>query len=247
MTGALRRDGAALTRRHRLADAARVSRLRDAAAPLRPSATAAARSSARSAAGGFRRFKPHWNRPGALCWRCGSQERHRAVGCSPHAAPSGSAARPLLHFRPSGACAPPAGERGLRYETSDLDQRRRDRGSTSPRSTCPTGGRRDHLQPRARARGRGPPRWRAAPRSSRRAAKRWSWFRSITRAPPPTKTLRSRTRRNAKERFWQHDHVRLYAPDIADRLRAAGFEVTASKAHGDRRLRAGRALRPARV
>ena len=26
--------------------------------------------------------------------------------------------------------------------------------------------------------------------------------------------------------FWQFDHVRLYAPDIADRLNAAGFEVT---------------------
>ena len=25
--------------------------------------------------------------------------------------------------------------------------------------------------------------------------------------------------------FWQSDHVRLYAPDIADRLRAAGFDV----------------------
>lgn len=25
--------------------------------------------------------------------------------------------------------------------------------------------------------------------------------------------------------FWQEDHVRLYAPDIADRLRSAGFEV----------------------
>jgi hypothetical protein len=25
--------------------------------------------------------------------------------------------------------------------------------------------------------------------------------------------------------FLQHDHVRLYAPDIAERLRAAGFDV----------------------
>ena len=25
--------------------------------------------------------------------------------------------------------------------------------------------------------------------------------------------------------FWQHDHVRLYGPDIAERLRAAGLEV----------------------
>jgi len=30
----------------------------------------------------------------------------------------------------------------------------------------------------------------------------------------------------ARERaFWQHDHVRLYAPDIAGRLGRAGFEV----------------------
>ena len=24
------------------------------------------------------RFKEDWNRPDALCWRCGAQERHRA-------------------------------------------------------------------------------------------------------------------------------------------------------------------------
>ncbi|MEA2289545.1 MAG: hypothetical protein QOD55_1542, partial [Solirubrobacteraceae bacterium] len=27
------------------------------------------------------------------------------------------------------------------------------------------------------------------------------------------------------EAFWQHDHVRLYAPDVAERLTAAGFRV----------------------
>jgi hypothetical protein len=26
--------------------------------------------------------------------------------------------------------------------------------------------------------------------------------------------------------YWQHDHVRLYAPDIADRLAEAGLDVT---------------------
>jgi hypothetical protein len=25
--------------------------------------------------------------------------------------------------------------------------------------------------------------------------------------------------------FWQHDHVRLYAPDIGERLAAVGFDV----------------------
>jgi len=29
--------------------------------------------------------------------------------------------------------------------------------------------------------------------------------------------------------FWQHDHVRLYAPDIADRLRSAGLDVSAER------------------
>jgi len=28
-----------------------------------------------------------------------------------------------------------------------------------------------------------------------------------------------------KAAFWQHDHVRLYAPDIVGRLERAGFEV----------------------
>ena len=27
----------------------------------------------------FDRFRDDWNRPNAICWRCGSHERHRAL------------------------------------------------------------------------------------------------------------------------------------------------------------------------
>jgi hypothetical protein len=39
--------------------------------------------------------------------------------------------------------------------------------------------------------------------------------------------------------YWQHDHVRLYAPDIGERLRAAGFAVE--------RIQPGRAFEAATV
>ncbi|MDQ3647415.1 MAG: methyltransferase domain-containing protein, partial [Actinomycetota bacterium] len=35
------------------------------------------------------------------------------------------------------------------------------------------------------------------------------------------------TREQRERAYWQHDHVRLYAPDIADRLQEAGLEVEA--------------------
>src|SRR5437764_5609711 len=70
----------------------------------------------------FSRFKDDWNRPNALCWRCGSHERHRALWLLLEQRPQLLAgARSLLHFAPEWAI----GRRlkripNLRYVTADL-------------------------------------------------------------------------------------------------------------------------------
>ena len=58
-----------------------------------------------------------------------------------------------------------------------------------------------------------------------RAAGVWSWCRSIC-TREHTYEDPSLTRPADRERaFLQRDHVRLYAPDIEQRLRKAGFQV----------------------
>src|SRR3954453_18379935 len=76
--------------------------------------------------GRFDRFKHAGNRPGALCWRCGSPERHRAQWLLFTRRPELlRAPRSLLHFAPEWTMreriAPIAAERGIRYVTADLD------------------------------------------------------------------------------------------------------------------------------
>ena len=72
---------------------------------------------------GFDRFKDAWNRPDALCWRCGAHERHRAQWLLFERRPEllGDA-RSLLHFSPEW-CLRRRLRRlpGLRYVTTDLD------------------------------------------------------------------------------------------------------------------------------
>ncbi|HEY1509962.1 MAG TPA: hypothetical protein VGF93_13215 [Solirubrobacteraceae bacterium] len=94
----------------------------------------------------FDSFKDDWNRANALCWNCGSHERHRAQWLLFERRPQLLAdAQSLLHFAPEWAL------------------RRR--------------------------------------------------FPSITAAA------------DREREFLQHDHVRLYAPDIEERLEQGGFEV----------------------
>src|SRR3712207_7120199 len=72
------------------------------------------------------RFKDDWNRPDALCWRCGSHERHRGqwllLQQRPELLASTSA---FLHFAPEyclrGPLQAAAREHGFRYVTGDLD------------------------------------------------------------------------------------------------------------------------------
>jgi hypothetical protein len=75
---------------------------------------------------GFDAFAPAWNRPDALCWRCGSHERHRALWLLLQVRPDMLAgARALLHFAPEYCLRGPLEEiarrAGLRYDTADLD------------------------------------------------------------------------------------------------------------------------------
>ncbi|MEA2130734.1 MAG: hypothetical protein QOJ85_3625, partial [Solirubrobacteraceae bacterium] len=71
----------------------------------------------------FDRFKDDWNRPDALCWRCGSHERHRGQWLLLQRRPELlEHARSLLHFSPEWCLRRRLAERpGLRYVTTDLD------------------------------------------------------------------------------------------------------------------------------
>jgi SAM-dependent methyltransferase len=181
--------------------------------------------------GRFDRFKAAWNRPNALCWRCGAHERHRAQWLLLNARPEllgriGS----LLHFAPEwtmrARLAPLAAERGLRYVTADLDPAGVDLQLDLTALALPDDAFDavmcshvlEHIPDDA-----------AAMRELRRVTAPGGWClvmvplditRETTYEDPAVVAPEDRERE-----FLQHDHVRLYAPDIADRLRAAGFDV----------------------
>src|SRR5437016_12361039 len=71
----------------------------------------------------FSRFKDDWNRPDALCWRCGSHERHRAQWLLfERRADLLGRAGSLLHFAPEWSLRQRfARIESLRYVTCDLD------------------------------------------------------------------------------------------------------------------------------
>ena len=181
--------------------------------------------------GRFDRFKDAWNRPNALCWRCGSHERHRAQWLLVHAPPELlRAARSLLHFAPEWTMreriAPIAAERGIRYITGDLDPAGVDLELDLQALALPDGcfdavmcsHVLEHVPDDA-----------AAMRELRRVTAPGGWCLVMV----PLDVTRTETYEDAsvvtpedrRREFLQDDHVRLYAPDIADRLAAAGFDV----------------------
>jgi SAM-dependent methyltransferase len=181
--------------------------------------------------GRFDRFKDAWNRPNALCWRCGSHERHRAQWLLLSRRPELLRdARSLLHFAPEWTMrerlAPLTAERGLRYVTADLDPTGVDLQLDLNALALPDDAFDavmcshvlEHVPDDA-----------TAMRELRRVTVAGGWClvmvpldltRSETYEDPAIVTPEARERA-----FLQHDHVRLYAPDIADRLTAAGFTV----------------------
>jgi hypothetical protein len=181
--------------------------------------------------GRFDRFKDAWNRPDALCWRCGAHERHRAQWLLFHQRPQLlGEARSLLHFAPEWCLRrrlePMAAERGLRYVTGDLDPAGVDlrldlMGLDLPDDAfdaviC------SHVLEHV-------PDDAVAMRELRRVTAPGGWClvmipldvtRRETYEDPSIVTPQDRI-----EAFWQDDHVRLYAPDVAERLATAGFGV----------------------
>ncbi len=168
-------------------------------------------------------FAADWNRTGAICPGCGAHERHRAlwlylrdrirVGEGPHETE-------LLHF------APEHGLRGLLGALPRVRLRHRRPGSG--------GGRRAGRYHRAAVPARHLRRGAVQPRARARAGRSGGHVRDSARAAPgrlgaragPARPGRGQTYEDPaitdpgdREReFWQHDHVRLYALDIADRL-----------------------------
>ena len=174
----------------------------------------------------FDAFKDAPNRPNAICWRCGAQERHRAQWLLFRQRPELlSRVGSLLHFAPEWSlswklAATPA----LRYVTADLNDPEADLKLDLQATKLPDAAydavicshvlehvADDH----------------AAMYELRRITRRWCLVMV------PLDLQRERTYEDpeitspaARElAFWQHDHVRLYAPDIEQRLRKVGFAV----------------------
>jgi hypothetical protein len=176
----------------------------------------------------FDRFKDDWNRPNALCWRCGSHERHRAQWLLFERRPELlRTASSLLHFAPEWALRHRLQRiAGLRYVTADLEQPDVDLKLDVTAIDLPDGAFDavvcshvlEHVEDD-----------RAAMRELRRITATAGWCLVMV----PLAIDRERTYEDAtiitpqeRERaFWQKDHLRLYAPDVGDRLVEAGFAV----------------------
>lgn len=188
-------------------------------------------------ANSFTRFKDDWNRPRALCWRCGSHERHRAQWLLFERRPQLLRdARSLLHFSPEWCLRERlAQQRGLRYVTTDLDPAQDvDLRLDITALDLPDGAFDavlcshvlEHVLDDA-----------GAMSELRRVTAPQGWCLVMV----PLALQRDATYEDAsitseqdrRREFLQADHVRLYAPDIAGRLRAAGFAVEVVDLHGE--------------
>jgi len=185
----------------------------------------------------FDHFKDDWNRPDALCWRCGAQERHRAQWLLFERRPQLlDEARSLLHFSPEWCLRRRlAALPGLRYVTTDLDpQQTADLRLDVTALELPDAALDavicSHVLEHVLDDG-------AAMRELRRVTAPGGFTlvmvplaldRAHTYEDPSITAPEDRRRE-----FLQHDHVRLYAPDIADRLRAAGFVVEVVSLHDE--------------
>jgi SAM-dependent methyltransferase len=175
----------------------------------------------------FRRFKPDWNRPDAICWRCGAHERHRAVALLWRARPDllGDA-RSVLHFAPEWCFRFTPRPPGQRYVTADLDPAKGDLQLDIRALDLPDGAFDaiicshvlEHVDDDA-----------AALAELRRVVAPGGWVQLMV----PQDLTRGETYEDPsitdpdarRAAYLQHDHVRLYGRDFADRIRAAGFDV----------------------
>ncbi len=177
----------------------------------------------------FNTFKDDWNRPNALCWRCGSHERHRAQWLLFQRRPellddAGS----LLHFSPEWCLRRKLEARGdLRYVTTDLDTTqdadlRLDITALDIADDAFDAVLCSHVLEHVPddAQGMSELHRITAPGGFTLVMVPLAMEREHTYEDPSITDPADRERE-----FLQSDHVRLYAPDIAARLRAAGFDV----------------------
>jgi SAM-dependent methyltransferase len=184
----------------------------------------------------FDAFKSDWNRLDALCWRCGSHERHRAQWLLLQRRPDLlRGARSLLHFSPEWCIRRRLQAiAGLRYVTADLNPDGVDLELDVTALDLPDEAFDavlcshvlEHVPDDA-----------AAMRELRRITAPGGFCLVMV----PLALDRDRTYEDSaittpedREReFLQHDHVRLYTPDIAERLHGAGFEVEVVDMHAE--------------
>jgi len=175
-------------------------------------------------------FAADWNRPDAICPGCGAHERHRALWLYLQGVLA-TAARPfdLLHFAPEYTLRRRV-ERlaGVHYVTADLDGHGVDVAADITRlpfdDASFDGILCSHVLEHVDDD-------RAGMAELCRVLRPGGWAavlvpldltRSETYEDPAVVTPEQRERA-----YWQHDHVRLYTPDISDRLQEAGLQVEA--------------------
>jgi hypothetical protein len=176
----------------------------------------------------YRHFQARWNAVNTICWRCGSQERHRTLSIFL------DSMRPallsdldgLLHFAPEPGLEDVLRPRVPGYTSCDLVPGRADLAIDITDIDLPDESFDglicahvlEHVPDDAKAMS-----------ELRRVLRPGGW--AIVMVPVDhsrSSTLEDPSITDPVQRrihFWQEDHVRLYALDIVDRLEAAGFDV----------------------
>lgn len=176
----------------------------------------------------FRHFQARWNTPDVICWSCGSEERHRTLWLlldrlEPELL---RGARSLLHFAPEPGLAALLRERVDRYVTCDIDPGAAELEIDITDIALPDESFDaiicshvlEHI-----------PDDRRAMHELQRVLAARGWLvvmvpidhgLDATYEDPAIVDPEDRRRH-----FWQEDHVRLYALDVADRLAATGLLV----------------------